>query len=114
MAFAQESRAALSELDREALAGQLAVAERAWDRRRLVIPGARFTDLGILIDQATSRVAGFLAARVAGLLADVAVLLFQLFVMLLALFFFLRDADTIMRTMRQALPFEGSSVFLGE
>jgi predicted PurR-regulated permease PerM len=105
-AFVRESRAALSELDREAIAGQLALAERAWDRLRVLIPGAQFTDLGTLVEQSTSRAAGFLAARVGGLLADVAVLLFQLFVMLFALFFFLRDAQTIMRETRRALPFD--------
>jgi predicted PurR-regulated permease PerM len=40
------------------------------------------------------------------LLADIAVLLFQLLVTLIALFFFLRDADTIMRDVRGVLPFE--------
>jgi predicted PurR-regulated permease PerM len=46
------------------------------------------------------------ASRIGGLLADIAVLLFYLFVTLLALFFFLRDADTIMRHIRRTLPFE--------
>jgi predicted PurR-regulated permease PerM len=40
------------------------------------------------------------------LLADIVLLLFRLFVTLLALFFFLRDADTIMRDLRGLLPFE--------
>ena len=105
-AFVGESRAALAELDREALAGQLAVAQAAWDRIRVLIPGATSVDLGSLIDQAISRTGGFLAGRVGGLLADIVVLLFQLFVTLLALFFFLRDADTIMRELRRVLPFE--------
>lgn len=105
-AFVQESRAALAGLDREALAGQLALAEYAWDRIRGLIPGAATTDLGTLIHEAISRAGGFLAARVGGLLADLAVLLFQLFVTLFALFFLLRDADTIMRELRRAAPFE--------
>jgi predicted PurR-regulated permease PerM len=105
-AFIQESRAVLAQIDREALAGQLAVAEQAWDRLRVVIPGARSVELSPLIEQGISRTAGFLASRVGGLLADIVVLLFQLFVMLLALFFFLRGADTIVRELRQVLPFE--------
>ncbi len=105
-AFVGESRAALAELDREALAGQLAVAQAAWDRIRVPIPGASSVDLGSLIDDAISRTGGFLAARVGSLLANIVVLLFQLFVTLFALFFFLRDADTIMRELRRALPFE--------
>ena len=105
-AFVGESRAALAELDREALAGQLAIAERAWDRIRVLIPGAGSVDVGSLIDDAISRTGGVLAGRIGGLLADILVLLFHLFVTLFALFFFLRDADAIMREVRRALPFE--------
>jgi predicted PurR-regulated permease PerM len=105
-AFVQESRAALSALDQDVIAGQLNSVERAWDRIRGVIPGAQSVDLRSLIENVTSRAGGFLAARVGGLLADIAVLLFQLFVTLFALFFFLRDADTIMRGVRGFLPFE--------
>ena len=43
---------------------------------------------------------------VGGVLANVAVVLFQLFVTLVALFFILRDADSITRYIRRALPFE--------
>ena len=105
-AFVRESRAALTGLDREAVAGQLAVAEYAWERVRALIPGAASTDLGTLVHETITRAGGFLAARIGGLLADLVVLLFQLFVTLFALFFFLRDADTIMREMRRVLPFE--------
>ena len=105
-AFVQESRAALSAVDRDALAGQLALLEQGWNRIRVFIPGAQSTDLRSLIDEAISRTGGFLAARVGGLLADIVVLLFKLFLTLFALFFFLRDADGIMREVRRALPFE--------
>ena len=105
-AFVSESRAALAQLDRETLTRQLTIVQNAWDRIRVLIPGASSVDLGSLIDNAISRTGGFLAARVGGLLADILVLLFQLFVTLFALFFFLRDADAIMRELRRALPFE--------
>lgn len=105
-AFVQESRAALSTVDRDTLSGQLALLEQAWNRIRGFIPGAQATDLRSLIDEAISRTGGFLAARVGGLLADIVVLLFELFLTLFALFFFLRDADSIMREVRRALPFE--------
>jgi predicted PurR-regulated permease PerM len=105
-AFARESRDAVSELDRDALAVQLAWAERMWDRIRTLIPGGLSTDLPTLLDRATSSTAGFLAARAGGLLADIVVLVFQLFVTLLALFFLLRDAGAIMRSMRRALPLD--------
>ena len=105
-AFAQESGAALSALDREAFAGPLAWLEQVWNRIRVVIPGTQSVDLRSLIEDVMSRTGGFVAARVGGLLADIAVLLFQLLVTLIALFFFLRDADAIMRDLRGLLPFE--------
>jgi predicted PurR-regulated permease PerM len=105
-AFVQESRAALSTVDRDAFAGQLALIEQGWNRIRVFIPGAQAVDLRSLIDEAISRTGGFFAARVGGLLADIVVLLFQLFVTLFALFFLLRDANTIMQQVRRSLPFE--------
>ena len=105
-AFVQESGAALSALDREAFAGPTAWLEEAWNRIRVWIPGAQSVDLRTLIQDVISRTGGFVAARVGGLLADIAVLLFQLLVTLIALFFFLRDADAIMRDVRGLLPFE--------
>jgi predicted PurR-regulated permease PerM len=105
-AFVQESRAALMGLDKEALAGQLASVEQAWDRVRGLIPGAQAVDLETIIDEIVSRTGGALAGLVGGVLTNVAVVLFQLFVTLLALFFILRDADDITRYLRRALPFE--------
>jgi predicted PurR-regulated permease PerM len=104
--FVQESRAALSTLDRDAITGQLASLDRAWDRIRVLIPGAQSVELSSLIENVVSRTGGFFAARVGEFLADVLVLLFQLFVTLFALFFFLRDAVPIMRIVRSLLPFE--------
>ena len=105
-AFVQESRAALTGLDQEALAGRLALLEQAWERIRGLIPGAEAVDLERVIDETISRTGGAMATLVGGVLADLAVVLFQLFVSLLALFFLLRDADDIMRYIRRALPFE--------
>ncbi|HZM92597.1 MAG TPA: AI-2E family transporter [Vicinamibacterales bacterium] len=104
--FAQESQAAVLAVDRDVFAGQVALLERAWDVLRGSIPGAQAVDLRTLIDDVISRIGGFVAARVGGLVADIAVLLFRLFVTLFALFFFLRDADTIMYEVRRSLPFE--------
>ena len=105
-AFAQESRAALAAVDQDAFAGQLASLDGLWNRIRGSIPGAQSIDLRTLLDDVVSRTGGVLAARVGGLLADIVVVLFQLFVTLFALFFFLRDSDTIMYEVRRSLPFE--------
>ena len=105
-AFVSESRAALAHLDRDVLTQQAAWAERTWERLRVLIPGAPQADLASLLDAAIQRAAGFLALRAGGLLADIVVFIFQLFVTLLAVFFLLRDTNAIMRVMRQALPFD--------
>lgn len=105
-AFAREGRAALDGVDREMFESRFTWAQGIWDRFRFYVPGMQAIDLGTLLKQASANVAGFLAARVGGLLADLAVFIFQLFVTLFALFFLLRDAPAIMRLMRRALPFE--------
>ena len=105
-AFVREARAALEGLDRDVLMGQFNWVVARWDRVRVYIPGARTLDLGSLINQASANVAGFLAARVGGLLADLAIFIFHLFVTLFALYFLLRDAGAIMRAIRRALPFD--------
>lgn len=105
-AFARETKTALEGLDRDAFANQFAWVVAKWDRYRVYIPGARTLELGSLASQASANIARFLAARVGGLLADLAVFVFHLFVTLFALFFLLRDAGSIMRAMRAALPFD--------
>ncbi len=105
-AFAREGTAALQSLDRDVLANQFAWVVDKWDRYHVYIPGAWSLDVGTLINQASTNVAAFLAARIGGLLADVAVFVFHLFVTLFALFFILRDSESIMRMMRRAIPFD--------
>jgi len=106
-AFVREARAALGELDREVLMGQFVWVAATWNRIRAYIPGAHALDLASLVNQASANVAGFLGARIGGLLADLAVFVFHLFVTLFALYFLLRDASAIMRAIRRALPFDG-------
>ena len=105
-AFAREGKAALDGLDREMFESRFAWAQGIWERLRFYVPGMQAIDLATLLNQASANVARFLATRVGGLLADVAVFIFQLFVTLFALFFLLRDSPSIMRLMRRALPFE--------
>ena len=105
-AFVQESRRRAVRGGQRRVRRATRWLEQAWNRIRVLIPGAQSVDLKSLIEDVISRTGGFVAARVGGLLADIAVLLFQLLVTLIALFFFLRDADTIMRDVRGLLPFE--------
>jgi predicted PurR-regulated permease PerM len=112
-AFVREATAALGALDRDVLMSQFDWIAATWERVRGYVPGVRWLDptdraldLGALVNQASANVAGFLAARVGGLLADLAVFVFHLFVTLFALYFLLRDANAIMRAIRRTLPFD--------
>jgi predicted PurR-regulated permease PerM len=105
-AFVRETTSALREMDRDALAGPLAWLEQRWYLLQRGIPGASGVDLGTLVDQITQRSAEFVATRAGGLVADLAEFVFKLFVMLFALFFFLRDASSIVAGMRRMLPFD--------
>jgi predicted PurR-regulated permease PerM len=105
-AFVRETRAALEGLDRDVLMGQFDWVMAKWERIRVYIPGAQALDLVTLVNQASANVAGFIGVRVGGLLADLALFVFDLFVTLFALYFLLRDAGSIMRGLRRALPFD--------
>ena len=73
-------------------------------RQRTSIPlPADFTST--LVD-AVKTLASFLAGRAGTILQNVASLVLQLFVMLFALFYFLRDGERIVGMIRQLLPFE--------
>ena len=56
--------------------------------------------------EAVRTIATFLASRAGTILQNVASLVFQLFVMLFALFYFLRDGERMVGLIRQLLPFE--------
>jgi predicted PurR-regulated permease PerM len=105
-AFVREGRDALSGVDRAVLADQFTRMEELWNRLVALVPGDWSVDLPGLLEDTGSRAATVLAARAGGLLADVAILIVQLFVTLLALFFLLRDAKAIMSRVRLALPFD--------
>ena len=105
-AFVREATAAIEGLDHDVLMGQFDWVMARWERVRVYIPGAHALDLGSLVNQASANIAGFIGARVGGLLADLAVFVFHLFVTLFALYFLIRDAGAIMRAIRRALPFD--------
>jgi predicted PurR-regulated permease PerM len=63
-------------------------------------------DLTSTLVDAVKAVATFLAGRAGSILQNVAGFVFQLFVMMFGLFYFLRDGDRIVNLIRQLLPFE--------
>ena len=63
-------------------------------------------DLPGLVRQGASRAGEYMAAELGRVIRNIVVFLFELFVMLFALFYFLRDGDSILDRFRLFLPFE--------
>jgi predicted PurR-regulated permease PerM len=59
-----------------------------------------------MLSQGVQKEAGFLAERLGTILRNIAAFIFDLFVMIFAIFYFFRDADQIIRGVRSILPFD--------
>lgn len=79
--------------------------QMVWDRIRDRVPVALPDDPTDLMRQGAQAVAGFLAPRLGGALANLAGMIGSLFVTLFALFFLLRDSDRVVDMIRRMLPF---------
>ena len=63
-------------------------------------------DVFDMLERGIEKQAGFLAERLGTVLANIAAFLFDLFVMIFAMFYFFRDADRMMQGVRGILPFD--------
>jgi predicted PurR-regulated permease PerM len=63
-------------------------------------------DVFEMLEQGIEKQAGFLAERLGTILKNIAAFIFDLFVMLFAMFYFFRDAEQIIRAVRSILPFD--------
>src|SRR4029077_19624142 len=63
-------------------------------------------DLPELVRQGASRAGEYMAAELGAVIRNIVLFLFELFVMLFALFYFLRDGDSMLERFRLFLPFE--------
>ncbi len=63
-------------------------------------------DLPDLVRQGARRAGEYMAAELGEVIRNIVVFIFELFVMLFALFYFLRDGDSILVRFRHLLPFE--------
>ncbi len=59
-----------------------------------------------MVQQGVQKEAGFLAERLGTVLRNIAAFIFDLFVMIFAMFYFFRDGDQIIRGVRSILPFD--------
>ena len=107
-AFVSEGIDAARTIQQAFVEGRLPWIQKAWDWIRQRTPGEAVgaPDLVSLARDAAERVASFLASKLGAILRNAVVFLFDLFVMIFALFYLFRDASAIVRGMRQVLPFE--------
>jgi predicted PurR-regulated permease PerM len=105
--FVREGIAAARSIQIAVGAGQYGPFGRAWEWivSRVAAEGMT-ADLPGLIRQGASRAAQYMAEELGAVIRNIVVFLFELFVMLFALFYFLRDSETILNRIRNALPFE--------
>ena len=63
-------------------------------------------DVVEMLEKGVQKEAGFLAERIGTILRNIAEFIFDLFVMIFAMFYFFRDADSVIRGVRSILPFD--------
>jgi predicted PurR-regulated permease PerM len=106
--FVREGVQAAHGLQEAIVTGRLGWVDRAWNWLAMRA-GETGADLPTLLHQFAGRVGTFLASQLGAVLRNIAVFLFELFVMLFALFYFLRDGEAILAAVRRMLPFTESS-----
>jgi predicted PurR-regulated permease PerM len=106
--FVREGVDATRAMEASVTAGEYGGFNRAWTWIVAHLAARSALDLPELVRQGASRLGEYLASELGAVLRNVVLFLFELVVMLFALFYFLRDAKAIMRRIRLFLPFEES------
>jgi predicted PurR-regulated permease PerM len=108
MLFVREGIDATRGVEVSMAAGEFGVFNRAWLWIAAHLATQSAIDLPGLVRQGASKLGEYLASELGAVLRNIVLFLFELIVMLFALFYFLRDAKVIMRHIRLFLPFEES------
>lgn len=104
--FVREGISAARGIQAEMSGGGYGWLNHAWNWLvSLIAAEGIAVDLTSLVRQGASRAGEFMAAGLGAVARNVALFVFELFVMLFALFYFLRDSDSIMNRFRNFLPF---------
>jgi predicted PurR-regulated permease PerM len=104
--FVREGIAAARDIQEQMAAGGYGWFNRAWGWvGARIAAGGLDIDLPDLVRQGASRAGEYMAAELGTVVRNIIVFLFELFVMLFALFYFLRDGDAMVVRFRRILPF---------
>jgi predicted PurR-regulated permease PerM len=104
--FVREGIDATRGMEISMTAGEYGGFNRAWAWITAHIAAQSAIDLPGLVRQGAARLGGYLASQFGAVVRNIVLFLFELVVMLFALFYFLRDAKAIMKRIRLFLPFE--------
>lgn len=107
-AFIRQGLNEASNVQRMVARGNFGWATKGWVWVQQRVPGLENTDLPTLVHEQGEKIAGAVASELGTLLRNVVHFFFDLLVMLLAVFYILRDRDGIMSSLRALLPFTQS------
>lgn len=110
MLFVREGIEATHNIQASVAAGGYGWINRAWQwlAARLAAQGID-SDLPELVRQGASRYGEYMASKFGAIVRNIVIFLFEIFVMLFALFYFLRDGESIQERFQLILPFEEST-----
>jgi predicted PurR-regulated permease PerM len=104
IAFLQQAVAALSAIQMGTFIDQVTWLNHAWAWLAARLPGQTAADLPELVREGLRRLTTALAGQLGGLLRHIVIFLFDVVITVIAMFYFFRDADSIMRWVRRSLP----------
>jgi predicted PurR-regulated permease PerM len=104
--FIRQGVFAVKELHEAISSGRFAWVNELWLRIQARVPSATPGDLATTLERYAEQAAGYMASRLGTVLQHTALFLFHLTVAILAMFYLFRDGDSIVRRLREVLPFE--------
>jgi predicted PurR-regulated permease PerM len=104
--FVREGIDATRGMEASMAAGEYGGFNRAWGWIAAHVAAQTAVNLPELVRQGADRLGEYLASELGAVLRNIVLFLFELVVMLFALFYFLRDGDAVMKRLRLFLPFE--------
>jgi predicted PurR-regulated permease PerM len=103
--FVEEASQAISSVDLSLRSPAFTRIEAVWARLQARLFGRNVSDLNDLVREASTWAAALIAGQAGVLLRNLVVFLFDLVVMLFAVFFFFRDGLAMVAGLRRVLPF---------
>lgn len=105
-AFVRQAVVAVRSVQLGVELGRYSWVNRLWEHMQTRFPGIIPSDLGAIVHRYAEEGAAFVAGRVGAILRNTARFLMEVSFTILAMFYFYRDGTTIVKRVRNGLPFE--------